>query len=128
MKNRKYSKHLVDGPNQAASRSMLRGAGFTSEDFARAHPGGHLGKRLLTRIQDVMHLGKAIPWVFPNQTLAQALLEMTHKRLGITCIIDPLSKKLLGVFTDGDLKRLLQKKKFIGNLKIKKFMSNGKYL
>ena len=93
----------------ALAISLLKARGFTSEDFARAHPGGHLGKRLLTRIQDVMHIGEAIPWVFPNQTLAQALLEMTHKRLGITCVIDPLSKKLLGVFTDGDLRRALDR-------------------
>ncbi|MBM93846.1 MAG: D-arabinose 5-phosphate isomerase [Legionellales bacterium] len=92
----------------ALAIALLKQRGFTTEDFAKAHPGGHLGRRLLTQLKDIMHTTSAIPSVFPEKTLAQASLEMTHKRLGMTCVVDSKSSQLLGVFTDGDLRRALE--------------------
>ena len=77
---------------------------FTAEDFARSHPGGKLGRRLLTRVKDIMHEGKQVPCVPISMRLAEALLEMTAKNLGFTAIIDA-EKKPIGIFTDGDLRR-----------------------
>ena len=77
---------------------------FTAEDFARSHPGGKLGRRLLTRVKDIMHEGKHVPCVPISMRLAEALLEMTAKNLGFTAIIDA-EKKPIGIFTDGDLRR-----------------------
>ncbi|WP_243039219.1 KpsF/GutQ family sugar-phosphate isomerase [Dyella sedimenti] len=90
----------------ALAVALLEARGFTSEDFARSHPAGSLGRRLLLHISDVMHTGEGIPAVPPNATLTEALMEMTRKHLGMTAVIDA-SKHLLGVFTDGDLRRAL---------------------
>jgi arabinose-5-phosphate isomerase len=86
--------------------ALLEARGFTSEDFARSHPAGSLGRRLLLHISDVMHTGEGIPAVAPDATLTQALMEMTRKHLGMTAVIDA-ERHLLGVFTDGDLRRAL---------------------
>jgi arabinose-5-phosphate isomerase len=90
----------------ALAIALLEARGFTSEDFARSHPAGSLGRRLLLHISDVMHTGEGIPTVPPNATLTQALMEMTRKHLGMTAVIDA-NRRLLGVFTDGDLRRAL---------------------
>jgi arabinose-5-phosphate isomerase len=84
---------------------LLKQRKFTSEDFARAHPGGNLGKKLLLKVEDMMHTGDAMPQVSPHCTLTQTLLEITEKRLGMTCIVDQKTGQILGVFTDGDLRR-----------------------
>ena len=78
---------------------------FTAEDFARSHPGGKLGRRLLTRVKDVMRTGNAVPAVSHNANLGDAMQEMTQKGLGLTAVIDA-NNKPIGIFTDGDLRRV----------------------
>jgi arabinose-5-phosphate isomerase len=90
----------------ALAVALLEAKGFTAEDFAFSHPGGTLGKRLLLKVEDIMHRGDSIPAVNENASLSQALLEMTQKGLGMTTIIDN-EGTLVGVFTDGDLRRTL---------------------
>lgn len=90
----------------ALAIALLDARGFTAEDFAMAHPGGSLGRRLLLRITDVMRTGEAIPRVSTQANLKQALIEMSQKRLGFTTIID-VDGNLAGIFTDGDLRRAL---------------------
>lgn len=90
----------------ALAIALLEARGFTAEDFARSHPAGALGRRLLLHIADVMHTGEQIPRVGPDAMLSDALVEMTRKGLGMTAVVDQ-SMKLLGVFTDGDLRRML---------------------
>jgi len=77
---------------------------FSAEDFARSHPGGNIGRRLLTRVKDIMRTGGAVPSVAENTSLSDALLEITKKGMGLTAIIDKASKPI-GIFTDGDLRR-----------------------
>lgn len=90
----------------ALAIALLEARGFTSEDFARSHPAGSLGRRLLLHISDVMHTGEGIPTVAPDASLTAALMEMTRKHLGMTAVVDA-EHRLLGVFTDGDLRRAL---------------------
>jgi len=90
----------------ALAIALLEARGFTKEDFARSHPGGSLGKRLLLHADDIMHKNNDIPMVSPDTLINQALVEMTSKRLGMTAIVDK-QKCLLGVYTDGDLRRTL---------------------
>jgi len=90
----------------ALAVSLLEQRGFTEEDFALSHPGGALGKRLLLRINDIMHTGTKTPKVLDNVSLNDALVEMTNKGLGMTAIVDG-HDTLVGVFTDGDLRRVL---------------------
>jgi arabinose-5-phosphate isomerase len=90
----------------ALAIALLEARGFTSEDFARSHPAGMLGRRLLLHISDVMHTGDKVPCVGANANLSDALVEMTHKGLGMTGVVDD-EGRLLGVFTDGDLRRAL---------------------
>ena len=90
----------------ALAIALLEARGFTSDDFARSHPAGALGRRLLLRISDVMHTGDEIPRVAPDVNLTAALMEMTRKHLGMTAVVDT-EQHLLGVFTDGDLRRAL---------------------
>lgn len=90
----------------ALAVALLESRGFTAEDFALSHPSGSLGKRLLLRVADVMHTGEKIPSVMADVSLSDGLLEMTEKGLGMTAIIDN-DKRVLGVFTDGDLRRAL---------------------
>jgi arabinose-5-phosphate isomerase len=92
----------------ALAVALLEARGFTAEDFARSHPGGRLGKRLLVHVHDIMHTGADIPHVSPDAPLQQAILEMTRKKLGMTAITDA-SGALLGIFTDGDLRRSFEK-------------------
>jgi len=90
----------------ALAISLLETRGFTEEDFAKSHPAGQLGKRLLLHIRDIMHSGDDIPAVAANASISQAIVEMTAKRLGMTAVLDE-QDKVLGIFTDGDLRRAL---------------------
>ena len=90
----------------ALAVALLESRGFTAEDFAKSHPSGSLGRRLLLHVADVMHRGDEIPRVPADVSLRDGLLEMTEKNLGFTAIVDA-DEKLLGVFTDGDLRRAL---------------------
>jgi len=90
----------------ALAIALLEARGFTAEDFAFSHPGGALGKRLLLRVVDVMHSGAELPKVKPQALLQDALLEITEKGLGMTTVIDE-HERLLGIYTDGDLRRTL---------------------
>jgi arabinose-5-phosphate isomerase len=92
----------------ALAIAIMRAEDKSHEDFARSHPGGSLGKRLLLEVGDVMHTGADIPVVAPDTPLRDALLEMTRKRLGMTAVVDG-GGKLLGIFTDGDLRRALDR-------------------
>ncbi|ODS23879.1 D-arabinose 5-phosphate isomerase [Candidatus Endobugula sertula] len=108
----------------AIAVALLEAKGFTAEDFAFSHPGGSLGKRLLLRVSDIMHKGDQIPAVFQGALLSEALMEMTHKGLGMTTIIDE-NKKLIGIFTDGDLRRTLDTGEHIHSLNIDDVMSTS---
>lgn len=90
----------------ALAVALLESRGFTAEDFARSHPSGTLGKRLLLRVSDVMHTGEAIPAVQPDVPLGAGLVEMSQKSLGMTAVVDD-AYCVLGIFTDGDLRRAL---------------------
>lgn len=90
----------------AIAIAVLNARGFTEEDFARSHPGGSLGRRLLLYVEDIMHKGSEIPKVKMQQPLADALVEMSSKGLGMTAVIDA-QNKLAGIYTDGDLRRSL---------------------
>jgi arabinose-5-phosphate isomerase len=90
----------------ALAVALLEARGFTADDFARSHPAGSLGRRLLLHITDVMHAGDDIPRVRADASLSEALLEMSRKHLGITAVVDD-DGRLLGLYTDGDLRRTL---------------------
>jgi arabinose-5-phosphate isomerase len=92
----------------ALAVALLENRGFTREDFALAHPGGALGRRLLLRVDDLMHTGDDIPRVATDTALASGLVEMTRKGLGMTAVIDA-QNQLAGIFTDGDLRRVLDR-------------------
>ncbi len=93
----------------ALAVALLDAKGFGEEDFARSHPGGSLGRRLLTHVRDVMHADTEIPSVPNNATLADAVLEISRKGLGMTAIVDD-AQKVIGIYTDGDLRRTLEKR------------------
>lgn len=90
----------------ALAVALLEARGFTADDFARSHPAGTLGRRLLLHISDVMHVGEDVPTVRDGATLDEALLEISRKRLGMTAVVDG-DGRLLGLYTDGDLRRTL---------------------
>ncbi len=90
----------------ALAVALLKNRGFTAEDFARSHPSGSLGKRLLLRVSDIMRTGNRVPTVSADVTLRDALLEMTDKGLGMTAVVDS-ANEILGIYTDGDLRRTL---------------------
>ena len=92
----------------ALAVALLEARGFTAEDFAFSHPGGALGRRLLLKVEDVMHSGDGLPQVQRGTSLKNALLEMTHKGLGMTVVMEA-DGKLAGIFTDGDLRRALDR-------------------
>ena len=90
----------------ALAVALMEARGFTADDFARSHPAGALGRKLLLHIADVMHGGDDVPRVGADATVSEALVEMSHKRLGMTAIVDD-DGRLLGLYTDGDLRRSL---------------------
>ncbi|MDO9169399.1 MAG: KpsF/GutQ family sugar-phosphate isomerase [Methylobacter sp.] len=92
----------------ALAVSLLEARGFTRDDFALSHPGGSLGKRLLLMVSDIMHADEKVPSVPESALISHALLEMTEKKLGMTAIVDT-DKCVTGIFTDGDLRRMLGK-------------------
>ncbi len=92
----------------ALSIALLEARGFGPEDFARSHPGGRLGRRLLLRLRDIMHTGDGIPRVAESAFLSDALVEMTRKSLGMTAVVGA-DNRVLGIFTDGDLRRTLDR-------------------
>lgn len=92
----------------ALAVALLSARGFSQEDFARSHPSGALGRRLLLRCKDVMRSGTATPRVGPDTTVADTLLQTTRKGLGLCVIVNPATDHILGVFTDGDLRRILE--------------------
>jgi arabinose-5-phosphate isomerase len=92
----------------ALAVALLKSRGFTPEDFARSHPAGSLGRRLLVYVADIMHTGAAVPQVGVNATFQEALLEITGKGLGMTAVVET-DGRLAGIFTDGDLRRVLQR-------------------
>jgi arabinose-5-phosphate isomerase len=91
----------------ALAVAVLEARGFTAQDFARSHPGGSLGRRLLLHVEDLMRTGAALPRVLPTAPLSAGLLEMSAKGLGMTVVVDA-EERILGVFTDGDLRRTLE--------------------
>lgn len=93
----------------ALAVAVLKARNFKKEDFARSHPGGILGRRLLIYVEDLMHASDALPIVTSHTSLANAISEMSSKRLGMVGVIDDVGR-LVGIFTDGDLRRVLQKK------------------
>jgi len=92
----------------ALAVALLKARGFTPDDFALSHPGGSLGKRLLLKTTDIMHTGSAIPAVAETAPIREALMEMTEKKLGMTAIVNE-KQHIVGIFTDGDLRRTLEK-------------------
>jgi len=105
----------------ALAVALLEARGFTEEDFARSHPGGSLGRRLLLHVADVMRTGDQLPAVGPTSQLREGLLEMSRKGLGMTTIVDE-RRRVIGVFTDGDLRRVLDKQ-FDPELAIREIMT-----
>lgn len=107
----------------ALAVALLEARGFTADDFARSHPAGALGKRLLLHVSDIMHKGRELPKILPNTSLHEALLEMTSKRLGLTAVVDE-KNHVLGVFTDGDLRRTFERMSSIeGDMSIEQIMT-----
>ena len=99
----------------ALAVALLKERNFSPEDFAHLHPGGSLGRRLLKRVEDLMHTNSEIPFVKPDTPMKDTIIEMTGKRLGAALVIDD-DGLLVGIFTDGDLRRLAQKDKDFFNI------------
>jgi arabinose-5-phosphate isomerase len=108
----------------ALAVAVLEARGFTEEDFARSHPGGALGRRLLLHVEDVMRRGEDLPAVGPETLLREGLLEMSRKGLGMTTIVDP-DGRVLGVFTDGDLRRALDGQLDVHATRMNEVMTRG---
>ena len=108
----------------ALAVALLQARGFTPEDFALSHPGGSLGRRLLCHVADIMHKGDDIPRVGKQATVSEALLEMSGKGLGMTAIVDS-DENLIGIYTDGDLRRSLDKGIDIHSTPIEQVMTPG---
>lgn len=107
----------------ALAVALLEARGFTADDFARSHPAGALGKRLLLHVKHLMHTGNELPKVSPDTPMNQVLYEISNKRLGLTTIVDE-QEHLLGIFTDGDLRRLIDKQQgFDVNLPVSEVMT-----
>lgn len=108
----------------ALAISLLDAREFTKKDFAKFHPGGDLGRRLLLRVDDIMHTNEKIPKVNENDLLTKVLLEMTRKTLGMTTIVTD-QDKLLGIYTDGDLRRTLDQGLNVHKTIVKKVMTTN---
>jgi len=108
----------------ALAVALLDARGFDAADFARSHPGGSLGRRLLTLVSDVMRVGGALPSVPCGSPLPVAILEVTRKRMGMTAVLRP-DGQLAGVFTDGDLRRLLERTTELGTLTVDDVMTRS---
>ena len=110
----------------AIAVALLEKKGFTKEDFAKSHPGGVLGKKLLLSLGDIMHEGDEIPLVYETDKLASGLIEMSEKALGMTAVLNN-DNDLVGIFTDGDLRRTLENKVDIQSTYMKKVMKKDPY-
>ena len=108
----------------ALAVALLEARGFTAEDFARSHPGGRLGRRLLLLLDDVMHTGEQMPRSAPDDYLRDALLEMSRKGLGTTVVVDA-HDRVLGVFTDGDLRRALDRQVDVHSARVAEVMTQS---
>ena len=108
----------------ALAIALLEAKGFSHEDFAFSHPGGALGRKLLLKVDDIMHTGDALPSVSEGATLSEALLEMTAKRLGFTTVLDK-DGRLIGVFSDGDLRRTIEAGHDLRDRQIQDLMTQG---
>ncbi|MEK6294337.1 MAG: CBS domain-containing protein, partial [Paraburkholderia tropica] len=108
----------------ALAVAVLDARGFGADDFARSHPGGALGRRLLTYVRDVMRTGDEVPRVPDTATVRDALFQLTAKRMGMTAIVDP-QNRVSGIFTDGDLRRVLERVGDFRDLPITQVMTKG---
>lgn len=106
----------------ALAVALLDARGFSADDFARSHPGGSLGRRLLTHVADVMRRGADVPRVPDSASLRQAVLEMSRGRMGMTAVIDT-EERLCGIFTDGDLRRALDRVSDFGSAMVSDLMT-----
>jgi len=106
----------------ALAVTLLQARGFSADDFARSHPGGALGRRLLTHVSGVMRSGAEVPRVSARATLKEAILEMSRGRIGMTAVLDAAGK-VCGIFTDGDLRRALEQITDIGAARVADVMS-----
>ena len=108
----------------ALAVALLDARGFSADDFARSHPGGSLGRKLLTHVSDVMRTGEAVPIVRLGATLADAVLEISRKGMGMTAVVDA-DRRLLGLFTDGDLRRAMEKNADLRDRSVDSVMTRG---
>ena len=106
----------------ALALALLDARGFSAEDFARSHPGGSLGRRLLTRVSDVMRSGTALPQVRSGATLAEAIVEMSGKGMGMTAVVDA-DRRVHGIFTDGDLRRAVARVRDVAAARVDDLMT-----
>ena len=108
----------------ALAIALLQARGFSAEDFALSHPGGMLGRKLLLRIDDLYHTGDQLPIVSEKALISEALIEVTDKKLGMTCVVDNHGY-LVGVYTDGDVRRTLTRQYDINTTQIKEVMTQN---
>jgi arabinose-5-phosphate isomerase len=108
----------------ALAIALLEAKGFTAEDFALSHPGGNLGRRLLLHVRDIMHKDAAIPKIHESALLGDALIEMSNKSLGMTAVVND-TDQLTGIFTDGDLRRVLSQTVDIRTAKLSDHMTRN---
>lgn len=108
----------------ALAVALLEARGFTRDDFARSHPGGSLGRKLLLHVADIMRRGEAVPRVSPDTLLADGLLEMSRKGLGMTVVVDS-AQQVVGVYTDGDLRRTLDQRIDVHRARMHEVMTRG---
>jgi arabinose-5-phosphate isomerase len=108
----------------ALAVAVLEARGFSAEDFARSHPGGSLGRRLLLHVEDIMRRGAELPRVRPDTPLKEGLLEMSAKGLGLTAVVDD-DNRVLGVYSDGDLRRSLDKRIDVHATRMREVMTPG---
>lgn len=108
----------------ALAACIMKIKNLTVEDFARQHPLGQLGRNLILRVEDVMHKGENLPLIAPNSTFRQAVIEITNKKLGCVCVVEN-SNKLVGIITDGDVRRTLQRFENIDSLKVRDVMTKN---
>jgi arabinose-5-phosphate isomerase len=106
----------------ALAVALLDAKGFGEEDFARSHPGGNLGRRLLTRVRDIMRINERLPMVGEHAMLIAAILEISNKGVGMTAIVDD-NLRVLGIFTDGDLRRAVEKRLDFNAMPVREVMS-----
>lgn len=108
----------------ALAIALLQARGFSANDFAMSHPGGALGKRLLLRVDTIWHAGSSLPRIKESATVSEALIEVTAKKLGMTCVVNN-DGFLVGVFTDGDIRRTLSQKYDINKTKLTTVMNKN---